>query len=299
MATKEKFSKLKPLFGADSNGVMLLIAANAMLFIILFFTKMTYSLAHDNQGDAFFYNQIFNWFALPSSFKVFLTRPWTIITFMISHISAMAVFSNMLWLWAFGYILQDLLGNKIILPIYLYGGFFSGITFLASTALTHTSASFDFLYGAAPSVLAIVIATTTLSPSYRMFTQINGGIPLWVLTVVFVLIDLATVTSGVGFLLSHLVAGLTGFVFIHQLKKGRDWSNWMFGFYHRIDDWFNPEKKTKKTTLFYETETKPYSKTVNLTQHKLDEILDKINTKGMDSLSDEEKKFLKKASKDL
>ena len=65
---------------------------------------------------------------------------------------------------------------------------------------------------------------------------------------------------------------------------------------------FNPEKKNfnkpQKDKLYYKTEDAPYKKTPNLTQQKLDEILDKINQEGYHMLTDEEKSFLKKASKE-
>ena len=28
----------------------------------------------------------------------------------------------MLWLWTFGYILQEITGNKTLVPLYIYGG---------------------------------------------------------------------------------------------------------------------------------------------------------------------------------
>jgi len=50
--------------------------------------------------------------------------------------------------------------------------------------------------------------------------------------------------------------------------------------------------------LFYKTERKPYTKTPNLSQQRIDEILDKINQHGFHSLTAEEKDLLKKASKE-
>jgi len=69
-----------------------------------------------------------------------------------------------------------------------------------------------------------------------------------------------------------------------------------------VDDLFNPGKKTKhlsqKERLFYKTSGKPYQKTPNITQQKLDDILDKINQQGYHMLTDDEKEFLKRASKE-
>ena len=76
----------------------------------------------------------------------------------------------------------------------------------------------------------------------------------------------------------------------------------MHNFWNWLDDLFSPEKKhitnKEKDRLFYKTNTKPYHKTPNLTQQKLDEILDKINQEGYHLLTAEEKNFLKRASKE-
>ena len=49
-------------------------------------------------------------------------RPWTLISFMFTDSELFRFISNMFWLWSFGYILQDLTGNRKLIPIYLYGG---------------------------------------------------------------------------------------------------------------------------------------------------------------------------------
>jgi hypothetical protein len=63
-----------------------------------------------------------------------------------------------------------------------------------------------------------------------------------------------------------------------------------------------PKKKaayTAKNTSFYEQgNKKPFTKTTNLTQQRIDTILDKINQQGYEKLTDEEKKILNRASKE-
>ena len=49
--------------------------------------------------------------------------------------------------------------------------------------------------------------------------------------------------------------------------------------------------------VFYKSDgRKPYHKTSNVTQQRVDEILDKINQKGYHFLTDEEKNILKRAA---
>ena len=131
--------------------------------------------------------------------------------------------------------------------------------------------------------------------------MINGGIPLWVLTVIYLIIDLALIpVSNTGGHIAHLAGGLTGFLFIFSMHKGYDWSVGINNFFEWVNNLFNPNKPKKKPReeLFYKTERKPYTKTPNLSQQRIDEILDKINQHGFHSLTNEEKDLLKKASKE-
>jgi len=69
--------------------------------------------------------------------------------------------------------------------------------------------------------------------------------------------------------------------------------------YTKSGTWFAPkDKQTKiKKQVFYEAGNRlPFSKVQNVTQKRVDEILDKISQKGYEYLSNEEKEILKKAS---
>lgn len=300
----------RPLLGDDKNALVFLIIVNAIFFVSLTFINIIYFISYDSNNTAalFFQKQIIDWLALPADTDVFFPRAWTLLTYMFTTHSIWGIISTVFWIWAFGYILQDLAGNKNIIPIYLYGGFFGGIAFILSMnlipALYQNMAFTPALMGGGAAVMAIAIATTTLAPDYRIFPLINGGIPIWVLTLVFVAIDYATIaTQNGGNAIAHLTGGVVGFLYIQQLKRGRDWGAWMHRLVSWGDDLFNPEKKHTpsgtKEKLFYQSTVKPYNKTPNVTQQRLDDILDKINQQGYHMLTDEEKEFLKKASKDL
>ena len=85
----------------------------------------------------------------------------------------MRLLSNMLWLWAFGYILQELSGNDKIIPIYIYGGLAGGLFFILANYLVpplREQAGNNALFGDTAGTMAVAMATTTLSPNYRFFT---------------------------------------------------------------------------------------------------------------------------------
>jgi uncharacterized iron-regulated membrane protein len=151
--------------------------------------------------------------------------------------------------------------------------------------------------------MGVAVATTMIAPDFRIFPMLNGGIPLWILTCVFILVDLATIPVGdTGLYLAHIAGGIMGFLFIFLLRKGYDWSEWMNNFFDWVNNLFNPDKpkkgRTKKEELFYKSTSAPFKKTPHITQQRIDEILDKISQKGYSFLTEEEKELLKRASKE-
>jgi len=301
MSVTERNKKNRLMLGQDNNALTWLVIINSVVFAALLFIKLIYQMSSDT-GLQSFQTQIADWFALPAAGHKFLTRPWTIITYMFSHDNLWYLISSLLWLWCFGYILQDIAGNNKLFPIYLYGGLVGGIIFMAAANLLpslHTEVNNIWQTGAAAPVLAVAIATTMLAPDYRIFPMLNGGIPLWVVTIIFISIDFGTigiVNSAV--ILSHIAGGFTGFIFVKQLRRGNDLGLWMNKLSAWVNDLFNPEKKITPDQLYYKPTRKPYQKTLHVTQQRLDEILDKINQQGYQLLTEDEKEFLKKASKE-
>lgn len=291
------------LLGQDNNALVLLFAINMLVFLLLQFISIVYFLS--DTPREFFQRQILDWFTLPSAIDVFLSRPWTLLSYMVTHFSIWHLISSMLWLWCFGYILQDLAGNRHLIPVYLYGGITGAMVFLAAVQFQSHSPQMAALspwMGAGASVMAVATATTALSPNYRLFPLIGGGIPLWIITALYALIHLSTLASSqMGVAAGSLAAGAVGYMYIHLLQKGRDAGAWMTDLYHRINDWFQPgiqsaRRKYKPEEIFEGKNKAPYVKIPKLTQQRLDEILDKINQKGMEGLTPEEKEFLRKAS---
>lgn len=291
----------KITIGADNNALIALIAINAIVFVSFGLIQVIYYLTQSSES-AFQY-EILRWFILPAKLNNLATVPWTVLTYMFVHVGVIYTLINMLWLWAFGQILQDLSGNSKIFPVYIYGGIAGAVVFIATSYIfpqLRNEIEYSFMFGSNASILAIAVATTTLSPDYRLFRMLNGGIPLWILTVLYVIIDFAG-SGGTAHHLSHLAGGLTGFLFIVLLRKGYDGSLWMSRLYEWFMTLFDPDKpkirrEKIKEKVFYNTAgTKPFIKHPTITQQRIDEILDKINQKGIDHLSDEEKSILKKA----
>ena len=287
----------------QDNSLVMLITINLVVFVLFQFIQVFYFFSfREGLGTAKFMTDFYNNLAIPGTFPEFIRKPWTLITYMFYHQGLWHIIGNMLWLWMFGYIFHDLAGNRKIIPLFIYGAIGGALAFMLAYNFIPTLRVHNAnMVGASAGVMAIAVATTMLAPGYRIFPMINGGIPLWVLTVIYLIIDLALIpVSNTGGHIAHLAGGFTGFLFVVFMRRGFDWSAGINSFFDWVNNLFNPHKPKKKNReqLFYKSERKPYTKTPNLSQQRIDEILDKINMHGFNSLTPEEKDLLKKASKE-
>jgi membrane associated rhomboid family serine protease len=294
MNYSEKQYRQKLQLDKSHSGLLMIMAICLIAFVGFAFVKALWYFNYPDKkvALALFNKNVLGLFTLPADSNQLLNRPWTLLTAMFVHDNndVWKVFPNMFWLWSFGYILQDLTGGKKII-------------ILAYSLLPSLQQQMPYatLGAASCGVMAVAIVTTFVSPNYRLFSMIGGGIPLWVLTGLYLASVFITIPiSDTGTLITHIAAAFAGLLFIFFLKRGYDGSEWMNNFFEWFNNLFNPDKPKKgrklKDELFYRSSSEPYHKTPKLTQTRVDEILDKINQQGYTSLSEEEKEILKRAS---
>ena len=294
-------SKKQYTLGHPKNAIMALLVLNTVFFLTLFTIQVFYN--YDNQSNAIFQESVMKWFTLPADFSAFLHRPWSIITYMFADSSASIwrLVSNMLWLTAWGYLLQEITDNNKLIPVYIYGGLISGLVFL-TTSLLFDETSQLYLLGANGAVMAVAAAVTALSPNHRFYRHIGRGIPVWVLLIFYLIINLMGIGMHPSLMMAQAGGALTGVMFSWLLKKNIDTAAWMNSLYAKAIGLFSPAPKEQdniKSRIFYETGNRePFVKSTRVTQEKIDQLLDKINSKGYESLTEEEKIFLKKASEE-
>lgn len=300
---RKDFDRPKSIFqpGFD-NAIVSLVIFNLVVFTTLFALHLIYLVIFDTAAAAepVYTAQVKQSLNISADTELMLRRPWTVISFMFTHFGFWRLFSNILWLWSFGYIFQNIAGSSRVIPLYIYSGLAGGILFIISSVLLQSNEAFE-ISGAASAIVGIAVAATVMSPAYKIFPMLGNGIPLWVLTAIFLILDLGSISMSTNLLIAHLGAAGAGYLFTLALKKGNDPGAWMYRLGDKILNLFNPGRQNKgwKSTLFYKAEKEPYVKKPNLTQQKLDELLDKINQHGYESLSDDEKEFLRKASERL
>ena len=190
MGYRDYLGPKKTSIWSDNNALLMLIILNVFAYIILRFILAVYG--YSNLRSENFYLNIFEWFSMPARFSTFITRPWTLITSNFTQLDIWLLLSNMFWLWTYGFIFQDLTGNTRIIPLYLYGGIAGAVVYLIGYNVfpqMKALADNQLYFGATTSIIAIAMGATVFSPGYRLFPMIRGGIPLWVMTAAFGVID--------------------------------------------------------------------------------------------------------------
>lgn len=299
----EKEQTLRLSLGEEKNMVTQLLVINLTIFVFLFFTNVIYNM--EGMSSAQYVQDVLSRAALPADTSLLLHRPWTLITSLFTHDKFWDIFSNLLWLWCFGSFLQGTAGNQRILPLYLYSGiigigfYLLGMQFIPAF---HAIQPYAVMTGASASVMALAIGATTVNPGYRIFPLLGGGIPLWIITAVFVAMHIGTHVSSL-YDMTYLPAlaggGLTGFVYMQQWKKGRDLGAGLNRFLFKITHIFHPpEQQVDLTSVkkMLQADNRHLRREGAISEQLLNEILDKVHKEGMNALTTEEREILLRAS---
>jgi membrane associated rhomboid family serine protease len=271
-----------------------LIYINVGVFIVTHLWRMCFILF--NQPEI----AILPYIQMPSSPVVFLTKPWTVVTYMFTHFDALHILFNMLWLYWFGTIFLQFFNSRQLGGLYILGGIAGGFLFMAAynvfpyfQNVTVGSA----LMGASASVMAIVFAVSFYQKDYYITLLILGRIKLIYLACgVFVFDLLAITSSNAGGHIAHLGGAFLGMWFASRMKKGKDLTAPLS---RLLDAMVNLGKRKPKMYVSYKrNETRyEYNARQQAANAELDSILDKLKQSGYAGLSSEEKRKLFEASK--
>jgi membrane associated rhomboid family serine protease len=276
------------------NRITRLIIINAAVFIAINMVRLGFTLFAGFQHNTQF-DDVVRFFSVSADLVYTATHPWVIFTHMFLHVGFWHFLFNMLFLYWFGRIVGDFLGDDRVVPLYLMSGLFGALIYLIFAPLINASGS--YAYGASASVMGFVMASGLIAPEYNMRLLLIGDVKLKYIVLVLILLDLFGIASldNTGGHLAHLGGVAFGWIFVAMLRRGNDIAapvNRVLDAVSRIGSGkrrvpssrhtskvFVRHKSaaTKKHTTDKPPRTKDY-------QERLDTILDKIKDKGYDSL---------------
>ncbi len=293
------------------NMVTRIIFVNVGFFLFIYLVKLILRGIHGGAPsfDVAFEN-FSNFFSLSGNLFFDLTHPWVFFTHMFLHFGFFHILWNMLFLYWFGRIVGDFIGNQRVLPLYLLGGLVGAISYVVFAQFAYGGQGVAF--GASGAVNAIVVAAAVISPDYIIRLLFFGDVKLKFIAAIVVLLSIMGIAdlNNTGGNIAHLGGALFGWFFILKLREGSDLSVGINKVLNKITNFFKgiPEKaKTKSRKgprMAYKNPNRKQAKgnaasdEVDLShQEQIDFILDKIKQSGYESLSPSEKEFLFNASK--
>lgn len=226
--------------------------------------------------------------ALPADLNQVLLRPWTVFTSMFVHAGFFHYLFNMIMLYFSGLIFTSFLKPSKLLYAYIFGGLSGALMYVAAFnvfPVFEPVLAVSLALGASAAVMSVLFAAVAYTPDFSIRLMFLGQLKLKYLALVFVLIDLFSISgSNAGGHIAHLGGALFGLAFGFFLRK-------KFSF--RIKTPYRKKKKVKMEVKAGRPLTdEEYLKQKAEKSSRIDEILEKISKGGYNSLSKEEKDFL-------
>ena len=279
----------KNAWNKEKNALVKIILINVVVFVSASFIEIFLTLS--GAGDAF--KLFINKLMLPASFTTFITQPWSLISYFFLHLGFTHILWNMLFLYWFGKIIQDNIGNNAVISLYVLGGIIGGLSYMALFNIIpyyDNRISESLMLGASAGVFSIVAGSATLLPNYTFYLLFLGPVRIKYIALFYILLSFLDVTgSNAGGEIAHLGGAMIGYLFIRQLQNGVNMGEGIIN----IINFFNKEKNKKTEENYSPTEETKY----DISQDEIDKILDKISESGYSSLSKNEKEKLFNASK--
>ncbi len=261
------YALIKRYFGGSAVLTWLTLGLVAVWLLVTLLT-LAGRMMHFNPGIA-------EWATLPSYFPLFLTRPWTLLTYMAIHFDVLHMLFNVLWLYWFGRIMLAVFSDRHLLLAFVGGGIAGGIVVLAAAAMGYGS---GWLCGCSAAVIAVMCVAAIRLPDHPVNLFLIGEVKLkWVAVACCVL----TFIGGGGNQAAHIGGLIWGVALGLLLRSGVDPSAI-----------FSHDSKPRRSADRMVRVLRDRQADIE----RLDQLLDKIRLSGYGSLSARERKELNELS---
>ena len=258
-------------------------------------------------------------------------RLHTLLTATISHENVSHILFNMLFFWYLGRDVEVFYGRNNLVALYVFAGVLSS---LAQCGLGYWRGDDIPCLGASGSIMGVAVAAAFIDPHKKLYIMGIVPVQLWFLVPAYVLMDFSGATHDRGDNIGHAahLGGAFGGLLFYALdlrifaSRGRTES----GLIQRVGTWWRARKfrivqstrnadfsssreeipdegqmvRSRKSRVTTKTLTpvqapvkETYPARIDLdTAQRVDALLAKISTQGLDALSPDEREFLKRSS---
>lgn len=198
--------------------------------------------------------------------------PWTVVTYMFTQADVWHAVFNMLWLYWFGMLLQNLTSPRTVVGLYVIAGLAGAAAYTGGSYLWPASAGTG-LEGASAAVMGIVTATACIVPDYKFNLILLGQVKLkWIAIVTIALFALGLTGGKAGAHIAHLGGVVAGATFALRMR-------------------LRSRRKSAEAKRSHITEPEA--------RRELDSLLDKVRRSGYGSLTQAEQRRLFELSRHI
>jgi membrane associated rhomboid family serine protease len=293
----------------SGNAITRLIMVNVAVFLAIMLFKLVLTLSYGFNPDPTVFSRVTRYLLLSDDPLWNLRHPWVLVTHMFTHTGFFHLLFNMLVLYWFGRITGDLLGDHRMTGLYLYAGLFGALVYMLTAPLIYPGPS--TLHGASAAAMGIVAAAGLTAPDYQMRLLLIGDVRLKYIVAALILIYLIGIANldNAGGHMAHLGGAAFGFFYVHMLRQGVDLTRGFRRLAGLLDRRERTPRRAVKRKVPLEVRHRATKASGTASQplfpgdgpsdeeSRLNAILEKIKRSGLDSLDDEEKRFLNEASR--
>ncbi len=218
---------------------------------------------------------------------------WRFITFQFLHADGMHLFGNMLGIFFFGTFVERWWGSKKFAVFYLASGVAGALFYimLFYTGVFGDSPSYRPMVGASAGIFAILVSTAVIAPNLRVLLFFVIPMSMRTLAIgalVFATLMILTDLNGnAGGEAGHLGGAILGFILMKNPH--------MLSFLDTKRAGGRRRSRVFDAKVVREQKIRPRI-TVDMNDTEIDKILDKVSREGIQSLTEEERELLLRAS---
>ncbi|MCL7972786.1 MAG: rhomboid family intramembrane serine protease [marine benthic group bacterium] len=243
--------------------------------------------------------------AVPSMYRMFalvpewvISRPWTLFTYMFLHGGFWHLAFNMLVLYFFGPRLESRLGSRTFLQLYFFSGLVAGLVSVVVPFLLPTFSTMTAVVGASGALYGVLLAFAHYWPDERiLIIPIPVPIRIRTMVVLATLIAIGGIAMEVMGSRQQIAhhAHLGGFLGAWVFMKWRERNSPAARFKKQADPapkrgWLQDRDAAQRWAAIDRESLHPVNR------EAYDEIMDKLRTEGIGSLTDRERAFLERFS---
>ncbi|MEZ0610988.1 rhomboid family intramembrane serine protease [Fibrella sp. WM1] len=295
----------KSEFNKPNNTLVQLILINTVIFLAVILVLVVSKLTNHTE----YYQWTLDQLMMPWQPGALLRKPWTVLTYSFTHYDPFHILWNMVFLYWFGRLIEEYLGSRRLVGLYIMGALGGGLCYFVAYNLVpyfNNQVGGQVLLGASGAALSVAVGAATLLPNYTFHLLFIGPVRIKYIVLFFVVLSFFnSVGNNAGGNLAHIGGALVGFVYIKLLQNGSDMGRPV---YWVMDIWSNlfrtkPPVKVSQRQRSAQTTPSAYAAAGSSATHvgipdqdEVDAILDKIGRSGYESLTREEKQKLFRAS---